>query len=93
MDTLSHALYGKGLFGYKKYRWYSFFFGVIPDIFFICGPPTRPRRNGFQLFTLSLTTLHKQHSIISFISIYSKVRLRELTAYREVSGNFRLELM
>ena len=33
MDTLSHALYGKGLFGYKKYRWYSFFFGVIPDIF------------------------------------------------------------
>ena len=33
MDTLSHALYGKGLFGYKKYRWYSFFFGIIPDIF------------------------------------------------------------
>ena len=32
MDTLSHALYGKGLFGYKKYRWYSFFFGIIPDI-------------------------------------------------------------
>ena len=33
MDTLSHALYGKGLFGYKKYRWYSFFFGILPDIF------------------------------------------------------------
>ena len=33
MDTLSHALYGKGLFGYKKYRWYSVFFGIIPDIF------------------------------------------------------------
>ncbi len=33
MDTLSHALYGKGLFGYKKYGWYSFFFGIIPDIF------------------------------------------------------------
>ena len=33
MDTLSHALYGKGLFGYKKYRWYSFFFGIVPDIF------------------------------------------------------------
>ena len=32
MDTLSHALYGKGLFGYKKYRWYSFFFGIVPDI-------------------------------------------------------------
>ena len=33
MDTLSHALYGKGLFGYRKYRWSSFFFGVVPDIF------------------------------------------------------------
>ena len=33
MDTLSHALYGKGLFGYRKYKWSSFFFGVVPDIF------------------------------------------------------------
>ena len=33
MDTLSHALYGKGLFGYKKYRWFSFLFGAIPDLF------------------------------------------------------------
>ena len=33
MDTLSHALHGKGLFGYKKYRWFSFLFGAMPDLF------------------------------------------------------------
>ena len=33
MDTLSHALWGKGLFGYRKYRWYSFLFGAVPDLF------------------------------------------------------------
>tara|TARA_B100000614_G_scaffold84013_1_gene75516 strand:+ start:646 stop:1131 length:486 start_codon:yes stop_codon:yes gene_type:complete len=32
MDTFSHALWGKGLFGYRKYRWYSILFGVIPDL-------------------------------------------------------------
>ena len=32
MDTLSHALYGKGLFGYRKYRWTSFLFGALPDL-------------------------------------------------------------
>jgi len=33
MDTLSHALWGKGFFGYRKYRWYSFLFGALPDLF------------------------------------------------------------
>ncbi|MDG2173131.1 MAG: hypothetical protein P8K72_04745 [Flavobacteriaceae bacterium] len=33
MDTLSHALWGKGLFGYRKHRWYSFLFGALPDLF------------------------------------------------------------
>ena len=33
MDTLSHALWGKGLFGYRKYRWYSFLFGALQDLF------------------------------------------------------------
>ena len=32
MDTISHALWGKGLFGYKKYRWYALLFGAIPDL-------------------------------------------------------------
>ena len=32
MDTVSHALWGKGLFGYRKYRWFAFLFGVIPDL-------------------------------------------------------------
>ena len=31
MDTISPALWGKGLFGYKKYRWYALLFGGIPD--------------------------------------------------------------
>ena len=30
MDTLSHALWGKGLFGYRKYGWYALLFGSIP---------------------------------------------------------------
>jgi len=32
MDTLSHALWGKGIFGYRKYRWLPFFFGAVPDL-------------------------------------------------------------
>ena len=32
MDTFSHALWGKGLFGYRKYRWYALLFGAIPDL-------------------------------------------------------------
>lgn len=32
MDTISHALWGKGLFGYRKYRWYALLFGAIPDL-------------------------------------------------------------
>lgn len=32
MDTFSHALWGKGLFGYRKYRWFSIFFGALPDL-------------------------------------------------------------
>lgn len=32
MDTISHALWGKGLFGYRKYKWLALFFGAIPDL-------------------------------------------------------------
>ena len=32
MDTISHALWGKGLFGYSKHRWYSVLFGAFPDL-------------------------------------------------------------
>tara|TARA_B100000029_G_scaffold443701_1_gene462930 strand:- start:11 stop:481 length:471 start_codon:yes stop_codon:yes gene_type:complete len=32
MDTLSHALWGKGLFGYRKYRKYALLFGALPDL-------------------------------------------------------------
>jgi len=32
VDTISHALWGSGLFGYRKYRWAAIFFGVMPDL-------------------------------------------------------------
>jgi hypothetical protein len=32
MDTLSHALWGYGLFGYKRYAWLAVFFGAMPDL-------------------------------------------------------------
>lgn len=32
MDTLSHALWGYGLFGYKRYAWMAIFFGAMPDL-------------------------------------------------------------
>ncbi len=33
MDTLSHALWGKGFFGYRGKPYWSIFFGVLPDLF------------------------------------------------------------
>ena len=32
MDTLSHALWGKGLFGYRVYGKLALFFGAMPDL-------------------------------------------------------------
>ena len=47
MDTFSHALWGKALFGYRKFRWFSFIFGAIPDLlsfglYFIFNLVTNP---------------------------------------------------
>ena len=52
MDTLSHAMWGKGFFGYRKYRWFSFFFGAVPDLFsfgiyFIFNLITKPYNLSF----------------------------------------------
>ena len=33
MDTLSHALWGRGVFGYNGYPFSSIFFGILPDLF------------------------------------------------------------
>ena len=33
MDTLSHALWGKGLFGYRGHGKIAIFFGSMPDLF------------------------------------------------------------
>lgn len=33
MDTLSHALWGKGFFGYRGRPYWSLFFGALPDLF------------------------------------------------------------
>jgi hypothetical protein len=32
MDTFSHALWGYGLFGYKRYALVAIFFGAMPDL-------------------------------------------------------------
>ena len=32
MDTVSHALWGKGLFGYRKYGYLALLFGALPDL-------------------------------------------------------------
>ena len=32
MDTISHALWGKGLFGYRGYGKLAIFFGAMPDL-------------------------------------------------------------
>jgi hypothetical protein len=32
MDTFSHALWGYGLFGYKRHAWLAIFFGAMPDL-------------------------------------------------------------
>lgn len=32
MDTLSHALWGMGLFGYRRSRWQAFLVGAMPDL-------------------------------------------------------------
>ncbi|MDX1914758.1 MAG: hypothetical protein SFU55_04170 [Methylophilus sp.] len=32
MDTFSHALWGYGLFGYKRYAALALFFGAMPDL-------------------------------------------------------------
>ena len=33
MDTISHALWGKGVFGYRGKPYWSLFFGIVPDLF------------------------------------------------------------
>ena len=33
MDTLSHALWGRGLFGFRGRPYWSLFFGILPDLF------------------------------------------------------------
>ena len=32
MDTFSHTLWGKGLFGYRKYGKWALLFGALPDL-------------------------------------------------------------
>ncbi|OQY53436.1 MAG: hypothetical protein DRR08_21165 [Candidatus Parabeggiatoa sp. nov. 2] len=32
MDIFSHALWGGGLFGYRRYFWLAVFFGAFPDL-------------------------------------------------------------
>ena len=64
MDTISHALWGKGLFGYRKYRWLSILFGIVPDIlsfgvYFL-----------FNLLTSNLIQTKIKHFIIFLLYLY-----------------------
>ncbi len=68
MDTLSHALWGYGLFGYKRYPWIAIFFGAMPDLISFglliainlisglwhFGPPTIDTIPSWTFFTYSL---------------------------------------
>ena len=79
MDTLSHALWGKGLFGYRKYRWYSFLFGALPDLFsfgiyfihsiFFSSSPVmgRPTRSEIPEWVYSLYDISHSMVIVSII--------------------------
>lgn len=31
-DIISHGLWGGAIFGWKKYFWWAFFFGIMPDL-------------------------------------------------------------
>ena len=82
MDTLSHALWGRGLFGYKGRPYWSLFFGALPDLFsfgiyflfsLIFHPTTmqsgRPNLEDLPNYIFSLYDL--THSIlIAFFIIY-----------------------
>jgi len=85
MDTVSHALWGKGLFGYRRYQKYAILFGSLPDLmsfgvyFFysIVANPTnykmgKPALNEIPNWVFSLYDI--SHSIIIafiFIAIVS----------------------
>jgi len=60
LDTISHALWGRGLFGYRKYRWYALVFGAFPDLlsfglYFLFNIITNPLN--FKLGKPSLETI------------------------------------
>jgi hypothetical protein len=69
MDSLSHALWGYGLFGYRGYPWLSFLFGALPDLLsfgvlfivrfitggFTPGPPLLHTIPAWTFFTYNFT--------------------------------------
>ena len=92
MDTLSHALWGKGRFGYRKYRWYSFLFGALPDllsfgiyfihsIFFSSSPVMgRPTRSEIPEWVYSLYDI--SHSlVIASIIIFIAYKINKEFAF------------
>lgn len=58
MDTLSHALWGRGLFGYRGYPRWALFWGAMPDLVsFGLYLPLRIMRTGWQWGPPPLETL------------------------------------
>ncbi|MBT5782016.1 MAG: hypothetical protein HOI03_02495 [Candidatus Marinimicrobia bacterium] len=103
MDTFSHALWGKGLFGYRGYSKTAIFFGAMPDLssfgllFFVnlfnqngqrFGPPKLETIPSWLFFNYDLT-----HSFISaFICISIVYYFNKSIAFAMLAWPFHILL-
>lgn len=102
MDTFSHALWGYGLFGYKRYAWLAIFFGAMPDLITFgafmlmqmiqgtwhIGPPPLATIPGWLFTTYSLG-----HSFIICLPIIGLVALwRKPVAFAMLAWPFHIVL-
>ena len=102
MDTLSHALWGKGLFGYRGLPWVALFFGALPDLFsfgilfvqriftgeFSSGPPPLEAIPTWVFINYNIS-----HSFISaFIAIGIVLLYRKNIAFAMLAWPFHIVL-
>jgi len=102
MDTLSHALWGKGLFGYRGHGKLAIFFGSMPDLCsfgllliiriikneFYPGPPRMGDIPQWLIFNYDIT-----HSFITaFICIYIVNRFNKNIAFAMLAWPFHIFL-
>ena len=102
MDTLSHALWGKGLFGYRGYGKLAILFGTMPDLCsfgilgvmqiitkeFSPGPPKIETIPDWIIFNYDIT-----HSFVTaFICIYIVSRYNQDIAFARLAWPFHILL-